>query len=756
MPTYTIYSDAADGEVKSVNADRATSRSSGTLTATTGAATINVGEIGPVVGSITNYAAFLSFDTSGVVETVSAVTLSIYPSADNFTTVLPTLNVRKHDWGTSLTTADWLGSGGIGAKTLVATMAATAFTTGAYRDFTSEAGWPAALDPASERLIIMGSYSEAGGSGNASTFNDGYGTFYSADQTGTTNDPKLTVAALNVPGSPTLSISGSLLGVTLGADAFGRAIFKATDNGGGASTSVSAVERSADNATFADITSHCTTHQSGTSWLISDNRPDKGSQAIADGGTAYYRVKLANADGSSSYSSVLSIPLVGLDRPAVEQTYAQAIATYLDTSANANAEADGAYPGVILTALAYAKAAGYAPSSGDYLTVCSTFWSLIKSRGNINADYLHTPATYSGSTGIRRDFHFRLIVHLVIAARILRDEVGGATATSLAADMLDYANRMGKAAFSKLATSTVAGARISSGATGYDAIQAWASGAVVAGEVRKPTGGGGRYCRALNSGTNTTEPTWPAVDNGTVTHQGVTWKDCSAVDATFAQTYNSSGYSATGTYVWDGNQNSEIACALLLLRDEPTTDFAPGGTHDATGYDHAVGEMKNCASYQFTDGGVPVLAGGPADTHYGSFQLHTTAMALHVLGGGVLPTVDLWLDRTLAWFEDNYSTEPTISNAGTTGYATYHRLAEPVWRNAGFAVAGVDDPLDGVYYRSSYVQGTDTIYTEWGYTPENAAYPYAYFFEAVADHLAVIGRISESAGGGGRLLLGVG
>lgn len=537
--------------------------------------------------------------------------------------------------------------------------------------------------------------------------------------------------------SPVLTASGSFLSVALGADEYGRAILKATE--AATSTGVAGVIRSTDGgANWTDITAHCTVHASGGSYLIADNRPDKGTYPVSAGGSAQYRVKLSTSGADTSYSNAVTVSAIGLTRATVEQDYAQALKTYLDTSANANAEADGAYPGVILTALAYAKAAGYAPSSGDYLTVCSTFWSLIKSRGNINADYLHTPATYSGSTGIRRDFHFRLILHLLVSARLLR-QLGGSTANALAADMEDYANRMGKAAFDHLNPTTCTDT-----STGDTFQTAWASGSFAAGEIRKPTTPNGHYYRAQNAGSNTTEPTWPTTQGATVTHQGVTWKECSYTASTFAQTYADATYFNTGGYSWDGNQNSEIAAALLLLRSLNTSDFYPGGSYATTGYNHAIGELNLCSVMQYKNGEIPVTATGPHDTHYGSFQLHTTAIALHLLGSGVVTQSDLWLTRALAWFTNTYSSEPGVSNAtanGTGGgFATYHRLAEPVWRAAGYEVAGVADPLDGLYYRSSYLQGTDTIYTEWGYTPENAAYPYAYFFEALADYMAVISR----------------
>lgn len=65
--------------------------------------------------------------------TVSSVVLSIYISADNSATDF-TANLRANNWGSTLTTADWLvGSGG----TLLATLATAGVSAGAFNGFSS-------------------------------------------------------------------------------------------------------------------------------------------------------------------------------------------------------------------------------------------------------------------------------------------------------------------------------------------------------------------------------------------------------------------------------------------------------------------------------------------------------------------------------------------------------------------------------------------------------------------------------------------
>ena len=560
------------------------------------------------------------------------------------------------------------------------------------------------------------------------------------------------------PSTPTLSTSGTLSGITLGADKYGRAIFKVTETSGDLTTSVSTIERSSDNSTWTDVTSLVTNAGTSSPFLVSDNRPHRGTQSIAAGGTAYYRAKVTNAAGASGYSTALTISTVGVNKTSVHSEWGQANYDYLSVSGNANTEADGAYPGTWLTSLAYLARNSYAPTSGSYLTLCSTFWALIKSRGNINADYVHTPASYTGTTGIRRDFHWRLVLHLLVAARLLRQMDDG-TADTLAADLEDYANRMGKGAFAKLSVSETFYKRLSNlvtGSDGYSTLTAWGAGQpIAAGEVRKRTAGG-TYCfRALNAGTTGgSEPSWVTTEMGHTTDNDITWEEMSFTCSPFSATYSSVNYAPTGGYTWDGNQITETAAALLLLRSLSGSDFYPGGSHATTGYDHAISMLKWSSVFQYTDGAVALGGGGlnTRDTHYGSFQLHTTAMAVHLLPTGTVPQADLWLSRALSWFTGSYSVEPTISNAGGSGYATYQISAELVWRAAGYEVSGTANPLEDIEYRAVFNVGDSSVSTHasWyeyaanGWAPGNTIQPYAYNFESVADYQAVLGTRDQA------------
>lgn len=81
---------------------------------------------------------FLTFDTSTLTGTITSAVLSLW-----FDTVNPadadTVEARLDDWGTSLTSADWVAGAGLGAKTLLASRLASSVTTPAYNDLTDVA-----------------------------------------------------------------------------------------------------------------------------------------------------------------------------------------------------------------------------------------------------------------------------------------------------------------------------------------------------------------------------------------------------------------------------------------------------------------------------------------------------------------------------------------------------------------------------------------------------------------------------------------
>lgn len=186
MPTYTFYSDTTDGHILSTNGTYSTARSGGTLTADTS------GTIA-IVGQSNNYScweAFLQFDTTFInfASTISSATLSMYGYTSWLTNHF-TVEARSYDWGTALTTADWVAGASLSALTSLATFATTGFSTSAYNDFTDVA-LPANINKSGSTRIIC--YSSRHSGNNTPTSGE-YVQFYMSDQADTTNDPKLTV-----------------------------------------------------------------------------------------------------------------------------------------------------------------------------------------------------------------------------------------------------------------------------------------------------------------------------------------------------------------------------------------------------------------------------------------------------------------------------------------------------------------------------------------------------------------------------------
>jgi hypothetical protein len=192
VTTTTVYASAADGRIESDSPTYATARAGNNLVASAANTTDVHGQ-----WEFFNrrcYEAFLSFDTSGIPDgdTVSAATLDLYGQNDGSTTDFVS-EARTKDWGASLTTADWVAGADLGSLTLQASRNTSAgWSTSAYNTYTSEAGFPAAVNKTGTTYLMMSSSrhrigNDPGASGSEKV------DAYSADDSGTTRDPKLTV-----------------------------------------------------------------------------------------------------------------------------------------------------------------------------------------------------------------------------------------------------------------------------------------------------------------------------------------------------------------------------------------------------------------------------------------------------------------------------------------------------------------------------------------------------------------------------------
>src|SRR5574337_88007 len=133
MTLITLNPTANSGYLSSTNATYATARSGSTLAS--GTNTLRVGQ-----QKSTDYIvleSFLEFSISGIPagSTINSVSLQIYLALDGSTTDF-TAQVRSHDYGTSLTTGDWIPGANLGSDTLLATLASSGVTVNAYNSFT--------------------------------------------------------------------------------------------------------------------------------------------------------------------------------------------------------------------------------------------------------------------------------------------------------------------------------------------------------------------------------------------------------------------------------------------------------------------------------------------------------------------------------------------------------------------------------------------------------------------------------------------
>ncbi len=197
MAILVFYGDNAGGYIESTNASYATARSGGTLTANDSATTAQAGQY--YYSSYYCWEAFVGFDTSAIPDssTISSATLSLYGSGD-FSYADFTVEARVYDWGSSLTTGDYVAGASLSALTSVATFATSSTWAGAYNAFTNVALPANVSKTGTTRLIIYSSRH----SGNNTPGGYEVVYFYTTDETGTTKDPTLAVTI----SSPTISI----------------------------------------------------------------------------------------------------------------------------------------------------------------------------------------------------------------------------------------------------------------------------------------------------------------------------------------------------------------------------------------------------------------------------------------------------------------------------------------------------------------------------------------------------------------------
>ena len=180
--TTTVYAGTNDGYITSANATYATARSGGTLSVTNAEVDLWIDQYNGSPYEL--YCSYLAFDTSGVgTDVISAVRMYGYPE-NTYGPVFGSpgaLEVYQYTWTSPLTTADWVPGATVAGWTKIASIAAGSFTAGAYRQFTSESGFPAAINKTGTTYLYLCTADFRTGSAPATE--DGYG-LCSADDSG--------------------------------------------------------------------------------------------------------------------------------------------------------------------------------------------------------------------------------------------------------------------------------------------------------------------------------------------------------------------------------------------------------------------------------------------------------------------------------------------------------------------------------------------------------------------------------------------
>lgn len=176
MATLTVYS--TNGEfIYSQGAVYSTARSGGTFSVFGAGTQITVGQD----AGYYCYQGFMDFDTSslGATASISSAVLSLFLRSDGSVTDF-TVTAAYRDWGSSLTSGDFVAGASLSGLTTVATLATSTFTTGQYYSFTDVA-MPANVQLTSNTRILLYSSRQ---SGNNTPSGPEYVGFYgSADPT---------------------------------------------------------------------------------------------------------------------------------------------------------------------------------------------------------------------------------------------------------------------------------------------------------------------------------------------------------------------------------------------------------------------------------------------------------------------------------------------------------------------------------------------------------------------------------------------
>jgi hypothetical protein len=150
------------------------------------------------MGNKVVYEGFVSFDTSSIpdTDTIDSATLSLTAATDASYTDF-TIEARTKDWGASLTSVDWVAGADLSGLALLASYATASGWVGTTTyAFTSESAFRSAVSKTGTTYVMVSSSRTRVGNEPSG---DEYVSTYSANQSGTTYDPKLVVTHTAAP-----------------------------------------------------------------------------------------------------------------------------------------------------------------------------------------------------------------------------------------------------------------------------------------------------------------------------------------------------------------------------------------------------------------------------------------------------------------------------------------------------------------------------------------------------------------------------
>lgn len=503
----------------------------------------------------------------------------------------------------------------------------------------------------------------------------------------------------------TLSTSGVFDGVTLGADRFGRVLLGYANS----DTLIARmlVERSTDNATWADISAVTQTTQTGTGrWVVTDRRPHYGAQATTYGGTVYYRVSGANSGGATPASSSGAL-VADVDKTAYETARFAVVSSLMGGSAIPSRSDGEAYPTYPMMASAYAF---LRTNNNQYLTDASTQFTYVQSLTTAQ----NVIAFPDYPLGIYRDFHWRTILHTAACAQLLRRHP---SAQTLAASMISQADTWAQGFYDNMNSGvpttsvTRAGWDPDNLSTANAVVARAASTSYALGAIVRPVATNGRSYRATAITTGITAagtPTWPTTNGGTVVDGGVTWTETTVTGGITWSSYDTTTPYAgqIGTDVVDLNQNTEEVAALALLLTDPLSALFNAGALRTEALTHITDTSNIISTYDTTTGAIPLGDTYPAnngpegyDTLYGSYVTELLAVAVYYAPALVNQWLTTMLSKALTWLDTSYGTEP-LTTMRFSGDIVLHG-PELTFREVPHIVKNITNPVRNIRYTAA-------------------------------------------------------